>query len=109
MVFRSAMFIIDPKREHIAIKEATRLGIKIVAITDTNCDPDPIDFVIPGNDDALRSIRFYCKSFAETIIESRGVVEVAEKTADKTQDAGFALFVCQDFNRLKSHGNATPL
>src|SRR5690606_29789738 len=52
-----AMFIVDPSKEHIAVAEASNLGIPIIAITDTNCDPDPIDFVIPGNDDALKSIK----------------------------------------------------
>ncbi len=62
------MFIVDPAQETIAVKEARKLGIKIVAITDTNCDPDLIDFVIPGNDDAIRSIRLIASALADSAI-----------------------------------------
>lgn len=62
------LFIVDPAQETIAVKEARKLGIKIVAITDTNCDPDLIDFVIPGNDDAIRSIRLISSSLADACI-----------------------------------------
>ena len=56
----AAMFIVDPRKERIAVAEAHRLHIPIIAIVDTNCDPDEIDYVIPGNDDAIRAIQFYC-------------------------------------------------
>src|SRR5438045_2388008 len=65
------LFVIDPKKEHIAIHEATRLGIPIVALVDTNCDPEGIDYVIPGNDDAIRSIRLFCGKIAEAAIEGK--------------------------------------
>jgi len=65
----SAMFVIDVKREHIAVSEAQRLGIPIVAVVDSTCDPDGIDFVIPGNDDATRSIQLYCHHVAEACLE----------------------------------------
>jgi small subunit ribosomal protein S2 len=65
----SAIFVIDPKKEHIAIHEARRLGVPIVAVVDTNCDPEGIDFVIPGNDDAIRSIRLFTSKVAEACIE----------------------------------------
>jgi small subunit ribosomal protein S2 len=60
-----AVFIIDIKREHIALREAQRLGIPIVAVVDSNCEPDGIEFVVPGNDDAIRAIRIYCEKMAE--------------------------------------------
>ena len=65
------LFVIDPKKEHIAIHEATRLGIPIVGLVDTNCDPEGIDHVIPGNDDAIRSIRLFSGKIADAAIEGR--------------------------------------
>ncbi len=82
-----ALFVIDVKNEKIAIQEANRLGIPVIGIVDTNSDPDNIDFMIPGNDDALRSIRFYCNMIAETVIEERGVVEVEAPKKAKTAEA----------------------
>jgi small subunit ribosomal protein S2 len=64
-----ALFVIDPKKEHIAVHEANRLGIPVVAVVDTNCDPEGIDYVIPGNDDAIRSIRLFAGKVAEACIE----------------------------------------
>jgi small subunit ribosomal protein S2 len=66
-----ALFIIDPKKEHIAVHEARRLGIPIVALVDTNCDPEGIEYVIPGNDDAIRSIRLFASSVADAAIEGQ--------------------------------------
>ena len=68
----SALFIIDVKKEKIAVQEARRLGIPIIAVVDTNCDPDAADYVIPGNDDAIRAIRLFTERVAESIIELRG-------------------------------------
>lgn len=65
----SALFVIDPKHEHIAVSEANKLGIPIIAITDTNCDPDEISYVIPGNDDALRAIKLFVGKVADACIE----------------------------------------
>ena len=70
-----ALFVIDTNRERIAVAEANKLNIPVVAIVDTNCDPDPVDFPIPGNDDAIRAIRLFTSRFAETIIEGREVWE----------------------------------
>ncbi|MBM4357488.1 MAG: 30S ribosomal protein S2 [Deltaproteobacteria bacterium] len=67
----AALFVIDPSQEQIAISEARKLGIPVVAITDTNCDPDLIDYVIPGNDDAIRSIATITKRIADACIEGR--------------------------------------
>jgi len=66
------VFIIDPAREDIAVREANRLGIPIVAITDTNCDPDLIDYPIPGNDDAIRSIKLFTSKVADAVLEGKG-------------------------------------
>lgn len=64
-----ALFVVDPKNETIAISEAKKLGIPVVAVVDTNCDPDPIDYVIPGNDDAIRAIRLLTSKMADAILE----------------------------------------
>lgn len=66
-----AIFVIDPKKEHIAVTEARRLGIQVVAVVDTNCDPDLIDYIIPGNDDAIRAIRLFTSQVADAVIEGR--------------------------------------
>lgn len=68
----SAVFVIDPKKERIAVQEARRLGIPVVAIVDTNCDPDEIDYPIPGNDDAIRAIRLITSRLADAILDGRG-------------------------------------
>ncbi|MBF0201115.1 MAG: 30S ribosomal protein S2 [Desulfamplus sp.] len=82
-----ALFIIDPKNEAIAVREANRLGIPIVAVVDTNCDPDDIDYVIPGNDDAIRSIRLFASKIADACIEGRERYE-EKKQADSDKSHG---------------------
>lgn len=74
-----ALFVIDPKKEALAVKEGQRLGIPVVAVVDTNCDPDPIDYIIPGNDDAIRSIRLMVSKMADACIEG------AERRTEKEQ------------------------
>ena len=74
-----AVFVVDPHREKIAVAEANKLGIPVVAIVDTNCDPTPIDFPIPGNDDAIRAIKLFTSRFADAIIEGRQIWESARK------------------------------
>ncbi len=69
--FPGALFIVDPRKEKIAVAEAKNLGIPIVAIVDTNCDPDDIDYVIPGNDDAIRAVKLIAGAMASAIIEGR--------------------------------------
>jgi len=69
------VFIVDPKREHIAVKEVKKMGIPVIAITDTNCDPDDIDYIIPGNDDAIRSIRLICSKIADACIAGHNLAE----------------------------------
>lgn len=75
-----ALFVVDINRESIAVKEANRLDIPVIAIVDTNCDPDPIDFVIPGNDDAIRAIQLICKVATEQI--QKGAAEYEKKAAE---------------------------
>lgn len=75
----AALFIVDPKKENIAVKEAKKLGIPIVAIVDSNCDPDEIDYVIPGNDDAIRAIRLFAAKIADACIEGKAMYEASLK------------------------------
>jgi len=75
------LFVIDPSKEEIAVKEANKLGIPVVAVVDTNCDPDLIDYRIPGNDDAIRAIRLFCAAIAEAVIEGRNVYEERQRGA----------------------------
>ena len=76
-----AMFIVDPRKERIAVAEAKRLHIPIVAIVDTNCDPDEIDYPIPGNDDAIRAVRLLCGKMADAVIEGNQGVSMADAPA----------------------------
>ena len=76
-----ALFIIDTKKEHNAVAEARKLGIPIVAIVDTNCDPDEVDYVIPGNDDAIRAIRLIAATMANAVVEGRQGEENTEAPA----------------------------
>jgi small subunit ribosomal protein S2 len=76
-----AVFVVDTKKEKIAVDEARKLKIPVLGIVDTNCDPDEVDFVIPGNDDALRAIRLFASRIADAVNEGRGVRESAEAEA----------------------------
>jgi len=67
----SAIFVVDTRKEHLAVAEARRLGIPLVAIVDTNCDPEEIDYVIPGNDDAIRAVKLIAGRMADAVIEAR--------------------------------------
>ena len=83
-----SLFVIDPKKEYIAVKEAKKLGIPVVAIVDTNCDPEDIDYVIPGNDDAIRAIRLFTQKIADAVLEGYNLAE--ERfigTEDKPEEA----------------------
>ncbi|MBQ5890619.1 MAG: 30S ribosomal protein S2 [Clostridia bacterium] len=85
-----ALFIVDPRKERIAVAEAKKLGIPIVAIVDTNCDPDEIDYVIPGNDDAIRAVKLIASAMASAVIEGRqgeqgsAAIEVTEEAEEAT-------------------------
>lgn len=78
-----AVFVIDPKKEKIAVHEANVLGIPVIAIVDTNCDPDPIDFVIPGNDDAIRAIKLFASRVAECVLEGQELQQKRITTQEK--------------------------
>jgi small subunit ribosomal protein S2 len=88
-----AMFIVDPRKEKIAVAEAKKLGIPIVAIVDTNCDPDEVDYVIPGNDDAIRAVKLISGAIANAVIEGRqgeqnaAEEQMVEENAKKTSEA----------------------
>ena len=84
----SALFIVDLKKEHIAVQEARKLGIPIVAIVDTNCDPDEVDYIIPGNDDAIRAIKLICNKIADAIIEVKQVEWQGAMVGDEDGAAG---------------------
>ncbi len=84
----SVIFIIDPRKESIAVSEAQKLNIPVVAVADTNCDPDGIDYLIPGNDDAIRSIRLVSSHVAETILKSQ-----AERDGDSASEEAMAAAV----------------
>jgi small subunit ribosomal protein S2 len=85
-----AIFVVDPKQEEIAVKEARKLGIPVVAVIDTNCDPDLVDYKVPGNDDAIRAIRLFCAAIADAITEGKRLYEqslVKEKEDEKSGPA----------------------
>lgn len=77
-----AVFIIDPGQEAIAVREARKLGIKVIAIIDTDCDPDLVDYKIPGNDDAIRAIRLFCSLMAEAVNEGKALCDQAKTEAE---------------------------
>lgn len=79
-----ALFVVDPRKERIAIKEAQKLGIPVVGIVDTNCDPDELDFPIPGNDDAIRAVKLIAGAISQAIIEAKqGAIEVTSAEAEE--------------------------
>jgi small subunit ribosomal protein S2 len=77
------LFVIDSNKEAIAVKEARRLGIPVVAVVDTNCDPDEVDYVIPGNDDALRAIRLFTNKISDAVVEGRALATEQDFVAEK--------------------------
>ena len=82
----AAIFIVDPKKERNAVLEAKRLGIPVVAIVDTNCDPDDADYIIPGNDDAIRAIKLISASLADAVIEGRQGEQLTEETVEEAAE-----------------------
>ena len=82
-----AIFIVDPKKERNAVLEAKKLGIPVIAIVDTNCDPDDADYIIPGNDDAIRAIKLISSALADAVIEGKqgeATVEAEAEAAEAT-------------------------
>jgi small subunit ribosomal protein S2 len=105
----AAIFVVDPHHEHIAVREGQRLNIPIVAITDTNCDPDLIDFVIPANDDAIRSVKLITARIADAALEGvqrrrefRGEGGGGAQAAQRGEGGGVAV----EFSRGRSRGGA---
>ncbi|MBQ9631861.1 MAG: 30S ribosomal protein S2 [Lachnospiraceae bacterium] len=83
-----AVFVVDPKKEHICIQEAQTLGLTIFGIADSNCDPDELDFIIPGNDDAIRAVKLIVSRMADAVIEAnQGETADGGETADEVQEA----------------------
>jgi small subunit ribosomal protein S2 len=80
----TVMFVVDPKKEKIAIQEARNLGMTVVGIVDTNCDPDDVDYIIPGNDDAIRAVKLIAGRMADAVIEAK---QVNEEAADSKENA----------------------
>jgi small subunit ribosomal protein S2 len=81
------VFVVDTRKERIAVAEASRLGIPIVGIVDTNCDPDPIVYPVPGNDDAIRSIKLFARAVSNAVIEAKGLsTEGTFAAGDETQE-----------------------
>ena len=78
-----ALFVVDPKKEKIAVQEARILGIPVVAIVDTNCDPDEVDYVIPGNDDAIRAVKLLTATMADAVIEGKQGVQMTEEEPEE--------------------------
>lgn len=78
-----ALFIVDPRKERIAVSEAKKLGIPVVAIVDTNCDPDDVDYIIPGNDDAIRAVKLISQIMANALIEGRQGMDAADAAAQE--------------------------
>ena len=86
-----ALFVVDPRKEKIAVAEAKKLGIPIVAIVDTNCDPDDVDYVIPGNDDAIRAVKLIAGAMADAVIEGRqGEQEAVEASEEEAAEEAAA-------------------
>ncbi len=79
-----ALFVVDPRKERIAVAEARKLGIPIVAIVDTNCDPDEIDYIIPGNDDAIRAVKLLTGTMADAVIEAKEGTSFADEEESQT-------------------------
>jgi len=106
------LFVVDSNKEAIAVKEARKLGIPVVAVVDTNCDPDEVDYVIPGNDDALRAIRLFTTKVADAVIEGRALATEQDFAAEKVvsdetpaeETLEYAQFDPQQLDQLMSEG-----
>ena len=83
----SALFVVDTRKEHIAILEAKKLGIPVVAIVDTNCSPEDADYIIPGNDDAIRAIKLIAGTLADAVIEAKGGEQLTDATEEAAAEA----------------------
>ena len=98
MLFRSpdVLFVVDPKKEDIAVHEARILHIPVVAIIDTNCDPDEVDYAIPGNDDAIRAVKLLTETIANAVIEARQGLEESTATEENVAEETVELEAVQE-------------
>jgi small subunit ribosomal protein S2 len=112
-----ALFVVDPVSEKIAIAEAKKLGIPVIAVVDTNCDPEPVQFPIPGNDDAIRAIKLFAGRVADAITEGRGVWDAArrEREAEAEKRGGAPQNIAERVRarearreRLRAHATVKP-
>ncbi len=97
-----ALFVVDPGKERIAVAEANKLGIPVVAIVDTNCDPDPIQYAIPGNDDAIRAIKLFAGRVADAILEGRSLWEAVRRERDSEAEKRAAAGVQNIAERVRA-------
>ena len=86
-----ALFVVDPKKEYIAVAEANKLGIPVIAIVDTNCDPELIDYIIPGNDDAIRAIRLFASRIADAYLAGAGQARAGDDDRGQGRAARMAV------------------
>jgi len=112
-----ALFVVDSNKEEIAVREARKLGIPVVAVVDTNCDPDLVDYVIPGNDDALRAIRLFTSRIADAVLDGRHAADekqmeaekiAAEKAAEELEAAREAAAIAAEEEVRRTGGEALP-
>src|SRR5262249_17947111 len=105
-----ALFVIDPKKEHIAVQEARKLDVPVVAVVDTNCDPEDIDYPIPGNDDAIRAIKLFAWRIADAILSGRGAYEKAagEESEEALAAAGGGGVVVAGMPALGEESSGRP-
>src|SRR5690606_38694644 len=81
-----AIYVVDPRKEKIAVSEARKLGIPVIAIVDTNCDPDEIDYIIPGNDDAIRAVKLLAETIANAVLEGKQGEQMTDVEVEDSQD-----------------------
>jgi small subunit ribosomal protein S2 len=103
-----AIFIVDPRKEHIAILEARKLGIPVIAIVDTNCDPDEVDYVIPGNDDAIRAVKLISSKMADCVIEVHQGEEAEAASAAKADEEDEREYGARDRDRGRDRDRDRP-
>lgn len=94
-----AVFVVDPDTERIAVREANHLNIPVVAITDTNCDPDGVDFIVPGNDDAIKSIKIFAEYFSQSIIEGGGSIGKSKDSTKVVRDMGLEKEIIEKYDK----------
>lgn len=102
------IFVVDPKQEEIAVKEARKLGVPVIAVIDTNCDPDMVDYKVPGNDDAIRAIRLFCAAIADAVIEGRTLYDqsLARAKAEEKPQSESSAGAATELNETSIAGGA---